>query len=199
MHIYKKIYENFEQFCSGTILNARVVISAMRCFWDERNGALFDKSLFRIKAGKTYRDYNSDIMELTKVQVFSIEKVIQFDAFSGANTSYLGDIAILLLDNYIEFKFYIAPVCMDYELQYDDNEVPVNRTGVLAGWDTVTSISDSLQEPIKRIRLAVVDRQECQRVTPFVSADKFCAGDLYYNGGLYNMLFSKPIFFQKCK
>lgn len=174
MPIYKRINSSFEHICSGTILNARIVVSAMHCFWDEVQGAPFNESLYRIKTGKIYREFD-DIREPVKVQSFSIKKITNFDAFRGAETSFLGDIAILLLNNYIEFKPYISPVCIDYDLKYEDIEVPANRVGVVAGWGTDNLSGVSSASPIKRIELPVVNRQECQRVSPFVTSDKFCA------------------------
>lgn len=174
--IYKRINSEFEHICGGTILNARIVISAMHCFWNEVQGAAFNESLYRIKAGKMYREFD-DIRETVKVQSLSINKITNLDAFSGANTSYLGDIAILLLDTFIEFKTYISPVCIEYDLKlkYDDIAVPANRVGVVAGWGVDNRKEEPSVSPIKRIELSVVSRQECQKVSPFMTPDKFCA------------------------
>lgn len=57
--------------CGGTIANARVVISAMHCFWDRSQGKPFDASLFHVAAGKELSDYNA--IEQTNVQKFGVE------------------------------------------------------------------------------------------------------------------------------
>lgn len=165
-------------------MNARIVISAMHCFWDKTFDTSYDAALYRIKVGKTYRDYN-DTNELTNVQSFAVRKITKFGAYSGRNTDYVGDIAILLLDNYIQFTAYIAPICIDYE----DMTVSDKWVGIAAGWgggnrfdrDPVLGPHPAL---MKRIPLPVIDKQECKQVYEDVTPDKFCVAHTDIKEGL---------------
>lgn len=176
--IYKRLNGRFEQWCGGTILNAKVVISAMHCFWDRTDDKPFDVSDFRIVAGKFKRDFDGD--ENLKTQVFSVEKMHYVDGYSDVSGLFASDIVILVLSTYIEFKTHITPICIDYDLTFDDRTVPAGWVGRVAGWGLEAN-SGQPSPLLKVVELPAVSRSECRASSnreflPYITSDKFCAG-----------------------
>lgn len=169
----------FEHVCGGTILNAKVVISAMHCFWDRSEDKPFPVSEFRVIAGKYFRQYDSK--EDLKIQTFSIDELHHIEDYASSKGLYSKDIVILILDSYLDFNTHISPVCMDYEVAADDAVTP-NSLGRVAGWGLESS--NGLPSPVlKYIELPVIEREQCraesnEHFVPFITSDKFCAGYL---------------------
>lgn len=183
--IYKERNSVFEHQCSGTILNARIILSAIHCFWDEESvGGQFNASLYRVKVGKTFREYD-DTRETTKVQSFSVRKISDFDLIT-LKAAYSGDIAILLMDNFIEFGAYISPICIDYDLKYAnrlEDFVPEGRVGMVAGWGLEQS--DGKPSPVlKKLEMSVATQEECTNATELDTVDEFCARSLHRAAGV---------------
>lgn len=181
--LYKRIggpSGTFEQWCGGTILNAKTVISAMHCFWDRTEDKPFDNSEFRVVAGKFKRDFTAE--EDLKTQTLSIERINYLDGYSDLAGLFASDIVIITLKSYIEFKTYIAPICIEYDLTYDERTVPPGWIGRVAGWGLEEA--NGLPSPqLKLIELPAVSRQECREKSnrefvPYITSDKFCAGFL---------------------
>lgn len=126
VYIYKRIGAEFERICLGTILNAKIVISAISCFWDRANGRPFDVGQYKAKVGERYQTYDSDSKEYTKVQTFSIEEFFYPETYDDVVNDYADNIALLLLDQYIEFNEFIAPICINYDMKMSDFEPPNN-------------------------------------------------------------------------
>lgn len=106
----------------------------MRCFWDDANGAPFDASLYKVKVGKYFQEFD-DRNETNEVQTISIKNITKSETWKGSANGFLGDIAILLLDDYIVFKTHISPVCIDYDLKYkNDDDMDPNAPIRIVGW-----------------------------------------------------------------
>lgn len=179
--VYRSVQNQFVQQCGGTILNAKVVITAMHCFWNSQTNSAYSAAEYRITAGKFHRLYD-DTNESNKVQVFAVDKIHHVSGYSDYNGLFANDIALLILNQYIEFKVNIAPICFDYDLTFDEKTVPTGWIGRVAGWG-LTQSSGLPSNDLKMIELPVVGREECIRVVgtsfaPFVTPDKFCAGHL---------------------
>lgn len=94
----------------------------------------------------------------------------------------MSDIVLVILKSYIEFKTYIAPICLPYGLKYIDQLVPSDWIGHVAGWGLEKS--SGLPSPVlKVIELPVITREQCKKTSsrafiPYITNDKFCAGHL---------------------
>lgn len=179
--IYKQFDTSFQQWCGGTILNAKVVISAMHCFWDRSEDKPFDYREFRVVAGKFKRDYTA--VEDLKTQVFSLAGIHYLEEeYIDLRGLYANDIVLLVLNSYIEYKAHVAPICIEYGLYNDDRIVTPGWIGRVAGW----GLEESSGQPspvLKLIELPAVSRSECtakssKEFIPFITSDKFCAGYL---------------------
>lgn len=174
--------DNFEQICGGTILNAKMVISAMHCFWNEYTRAPYELTLFRVAAGKFYREYDdgSDAFAVQKSPIESIHYNAQ--EYKHSDNYYAEDLVVLILAKFIEFKAHIAPICFDYKLRREELVVQPDEVGLVAGWGLEES-GGAPSPVLKSIELKVVSRQQCmessnQQFLPFITDDKFCAGYL---------------------
>lgn len=171
----------FQQTCGGTIVNARVVISAMHCFWDRSEDKAFEISEFRVVAGKFFREFESE--ESLKTQTFSIDRLHRIETYEDTKGLLGKDIAVLILNTYLDFSTYIAPACLDYET-HPQIAITPNVYGRVAGWGLEST--NGLPSPVlKLIELPVIDRNKCiiesnPNFVPFITDDKFCAG--YLNG-----------------
>lgn len=179
--IYHKPHgeSSFTQICGGTIVNARVVISAIHCFWDRSEEKPFEISQFRVVAGKFFRDFESE--ENLKTQTLSIDRLHRIETYEDTKGLFSKDIVVLILNTYLDFSTHIAPVCLDYETSLE-NAITANTYGRVAGWGLESP--NGLPSPfLKLIELPVIDRNNCivesnPHFVPFITEDKFCAGYL---------------------
>lgn len=182
--IYKQLEStHFEQVCGGTIISAKVVISAIHCFWNTTENRRQNLSKFRVVAGKTLR--NATANEPFTPQFFSIDDVVYIDNNIDQYRDYQGnyefDIAVAILNQFIEYTNYIAPVCIEYGLAYSDLEIEDGLIGTVSGWGMLPNGQRS--ELLKIVQLPAVTNEQCKAKTPtsfhpLITRDKFCAGHL---------------------
>lgn len=171
---------SFQQICGGTIVNAKIVISAMHCFWDRTEGKPYEISAYRVVAGKYFRELES--RENQQTQTRHIIRLLHMDGYNDYRGLYENDIAILVLNAHFDFDPHISPACLDYATTMVHEAVSTNSYGRAAGWGLESS--NGLPSPVlKLIELPVVSREECiaksnPTFVPFITADKFCAGYL---------------------
>lgn len=181
--IYKQIDPDlpFVPLCGGTILTARVVISATHCFWDEKNGDLDKSPEYRVKAGKYYREYDDDNEE-TGVQSLSVTGIERSAYFSWDN-GFINDAAIVVVSPHIEFKPYVLPICIDLVHKWNDEDgyLPPGYQGVVRGWSTgKTTAFEERRPSLKVIEYSVKGRENCKKDGPqemlkYLTMEKFCA------------------------
>ncbi|XP_055383261.1 modular serine protease-like [Condylostylus longicornis] len=163
----------FEQLCGGTIIYPNVIISAAHCFWNTQTSSLNNESDYIVAAGKFYRDFYAK-NEPENVQIRTIQQINTAIQFSGSDYDYLGDIAVLLLHDHIEFKSHIRPACVTWK-NYNDRFISSNVPGIVAGWGITESGANS--EELRSVELLSLDGESCKlRVSKFnkISNDKFC-------------------------
>lgn len=131
--IYKRedSRSKYQQRCGGTIITARLVVSAMHCFWDRSMNAQDDTSTYKIAVGKTLRDY--DATEDLTPQFFSIERIESVPGYNDIYGYYANDIVVIVLEKHIEFGSHIVPICLPDHLDYYERNVPGGWTGLVAG------------------------------------------------------------------
>lgn len=169
---------NFEHSCGGTLLNAKVVISAAHCFWDTSESKMYKAEHFMIGVGKQYRTYNA--VEPLPVQKNRIAEIISRPGYADYASLYEADIALLVMSEIIVLHSYVIPICMEYNLSFNDKLVPPNWTGVVAGWGR-TSSGGPPSEVLKVLKMPSIELNQCKKsVNPefrkFITSDKFCGG-----------------------
>lgn len=183
--IYKRLESatHFEQICSGTIISAKVIVSAIHCFWDTSENRRQNLSDFKVFAGKIFRDATA--RELFANQSFTIDDVAyinnDIEQYRDYQGNYELDVAVVILNQFIVYTNYIAPACIEYGLAYGQLEVQEGTIGTVAGWGLMENEQRSLF--LKVVQLPAVKNEQCKANTPssfhpLITRDKFCAGHL---------------------
>lgn len=180
--VYKRLTFDhpFEPICGGTIVSARVVISAAHCFWNEKKVDIADEDnpLFQIKTGKSYPEYD-DEKETTQSQSFSVDDLKIFSNFYGLRNNLIQDVITVILNASIVFNLYTSPICIDYQSFREDQFVSPGLIGHMATWCLNNSI-------LKVSEISVITREDCKNNSPkelidFITNDKFCARRSFSN------------------
>lgn len=87
-----------------------------------------DASLYRIAAGKEKLDYDA-IDEGLQVQKFEVERIFVFTGYNDVTGNYQADIAMAVLKKTITFQAHVVPICIPYNLKYDDANVEPGTIG----------------------------------------------------------------------
>lgn len=125
-------------------------------------------------------------MESHETQNFTPKKIKIHDTYFGFSGNYDADIAIVTLDKPIRFKSHIAPACLDLDLRTIAEKLPPphGTIGMIAGYG-YTQVDGEPSDKLKKIELPVVNVRICKREAPdsfkpFVTSDKFCAGNSHF-------------------
>lgn len=183
--IYKRNDDDlqWEYICGGTVVSAKVVVSAAHCFWNEQNDEFYDESLFSLKTGKLFREYD-DSRELNAVQIVS-KLNIQFPiGFEKIGDAYVDDIVIVIFNGneFIEFSFNTLPICIDYGLEEEEKYVTPGLKGLVGVWGADQTIGES-NSTLNIVELTVITREKCKENTSkeniqFITDDQYCAEGL---------------------
>lgn len=180
--IYKQLQSTssvyYEQVCGGTIITLKLVVSAMHCFWNTFENERHNISLFRVFAGKIFRNVLAE--EPFSTQSFLIEDVLYInndvDKYRDFQGNYEHDIAIVVLKQPLIYSNHISSVCVYNQLALNSNTV-----GTVAGWGLLQN--EQRSSVLKIDQLPIVSTDQCKAHTeatfhPLITTDKFCAGYL---------------------
>ncbi|KAM3956868.1 modular serine protease-like [Aphomia sociella] len=179
--IYRKTTSPFEQICGGSLVKMNVVLSAAHCFWKEDNmalGTLMPAGNYAVATGKVYRSWNDPgDTDVQKSDVSSIHIPLHF---TGSSSNYQEDIAVLKLTISFVYKPHIAPVCLDFDENFDRLQLSGKRLGKVAGWGLI-SIDGGASPILKVVELPLVEYTKCYEQVPYnfrayLTSDKICAG-----------------------
>ncbi|GLV43967.1 modular serine protease [Carabus blaptoides fortunei] len=168
----------YEQMCGGSIISRRLILSAAHCFTDYANGAPLDVKQYAIAAGKHYRNfYEKKDMASEKR---TVKTIIIPERYKGIQTNFTADIAFVILDKALEITHVVQPVCIDWNNQYEVQQLRENNEGVIVGWGSTDEGEDSSEE-LNQLSVPFVNFTQCYESVPenftrFLTSDKFCAG-----------------------
>lgn len=182
-----KMDNELDYVCGGTIVNPRLVISAVHCFWDGIFSKINPADEYHVVAGKFFRQF-SDPRERNQFQTVNVQRIEYPDGYLHYDGQFANDIALLILATGIEYRPHIAPACINFNYGFEELTVKPGKYGRVAGWG-LTESSGELSSQLKMIELPVVDRDECKKnldrpTRPFLTSDKYCAGALNLNVGV---------------
>lgn len=161
IHKFAGIDLAFEKICGGTILNAKVVLSAAQCFQHKPKDYILT----------TEKSFG----ENSQVQVFNSFDQINFGArYTGAEGNFYHNFAIVVLKEHIEFNPFVVPICVDYDLDDGEKYVTPGLKGLVGSWEEANSSA------LKTIEMTVISRDKCRRNSSeeflgYLTSDKFCA------------------------
>ncbi|XP_060870828.1 transmembrane protease serine 9-like isoform X2 [Metopolophium dirhodum] len=189
-----KSNSSYDFICGGSIISSNLVVSAAHCFWKSdmsSNRILIDGGLYKIAVGKY--DRNITIIDNNFTQIMNVEIVYLKERYQGYRVFHAEDIAIIVLKNQISFSNSVAPICIDWNGEY--NEVNGDK-GKIFGFG---KMNDGTLSPILlEASLPYIDRNSCRNLYTnefdlYVTYDKFCAGSalevefhIQWIRGLYN-------------
>ncbi|XP_063837033.1 modular serine protease-like [Ostrinia nubilalis] len=180
--IYRTTSTPYRQICGGSLVSAKVVISAAHCFWNNTIGKKQPASNYAVALGKLYRPWMLE--EDKRVQKSDVADIKLPPHFLGGATNYQEDIAILILKTTITYSIYVRPVCVDFGVLFEKRQLREQSLGKVAGWGLTGP--DSPESPtLQVLHLPYVSIEECQSKAPpgfttYITGDKICAG--YENG-----------------
>ncbi|GLV43966.1 modular serine protease [Carabus blaptoides fortunei] len=168
----------YEQKCGGSIINRRLILSAAHCFTDYANGAPLDVKQYAIAAGKYYRNFYETKDELSQNR--TVKTIIIPERYKGIQTSFTADIAFMILDKALEITHVVQPVCIDWNNQYEVQQLKDHNEGIIVGWGYTNEGQDPSVE-LKQLSVPFVNFAKCYESVPenfirFLTSDKFCAG-----------------------
>ncbi|XP_026746695.1 modular serine protease [Trichoplusia ni] len=179
--IYRKNTNPYMQICGGSLISNTVVISAAHCFWNDLTKKQ-PPSNYAVAIGKLYRPWANQMD--VDAQKSDVKDLHIPPRFQGSAANFQEDIAIVILQTAFEYRTYVRPVCIDFEVNFDRRQLQPSKMGKVAGWG-LTSENGVASQVLQVVELPYVSIEECINTAPpgfreYITSDKICAG--YTNG-----------------
>ncbi|CAH2101523.1 unnamed protein product [Euphydryas editha] len=188
--IYSKKTTPYLQICGGSLISTTTIISAAHCFWSDVN-KLLPATDYAVAVGKIYRPWNNPNSRINarKRKRFLehpnwVADIKISPYFQGTGANFQDDIALVLVATPFSYQVFIRPVCIDFDVNFDRQQLSDRNLGKIAGWGLVSK-NGMASQVLKVVELPFVKIEECIAISPpsfreFITSDKICAG--YTNG-----------------
>ncbi|GBP33252.1 Coagulation factor VII [Eumeta japonica] len=157
------------------------LVPAAHCFWTDID-KLRPASRFAVAAGKIRRpwdDPNDD-----QAQKSDVSEIIIPPRFRGSQTNFQDDIALLFLTRPYVNTEYVVPLCVDFDVKFDKQQLTHGNLGKIAGWGLIDEIGTQTGN-LQTAEFPTINIDQCiNEAAPdfrvYITSDKICAG--YTNG-----------------
>ncbi|XP_036344550.1 modular serine protease-like isoform X1 [Rhagoletis pomonella] len=169
--IYSKFNEkDFKRTCGGSIVSARIVVSAAHCFWDEANLEIYPTRLYKVSPAQLISVYIiNEGSDVTEIYVPS--------NYKDRVGYYEDDLAIVRLVQQFKFSDTIKPICFEYK-RLAAASIETGELGFIVGWGPTATSTDV--DVFQKVDVNTVSYHTCRdRLTfndkPYdLPSDKFC-------------------------
>lgn len=163
--------------CGGNLVSAKTVVTAAHCF--RTSERIYTASEVVLFLGR----YNIQNWNEAGFKAAPVEQIVIHSDYMSKDSSYDADIAVVIMQERVEFTEFIRPICL-WELSDNLNTV-VGQFGTVIGWGRDNMGHIVTPEP-KQIMVPVVSEAECLRSSDtyryITSQRTFCAGRLDNTG-----------------
>ncbi|XP_063837003.1 modular serine protease-like [Ostrinia nubilalis] len=172
--VYKKTTTPYQFRCAVTLVTKKVVLSAAHCFWDGVKETALKAEDFAVALGKTHRPWAAP--EDQHAQKSDVAEIKLPARFRGGLTNYQDDLAVLVLAKEITFSPHVRPVCLDFDVIFERQQLKENSLGKVASWGGIKpsktyKVTEMMYFPIEQcIAESPPDFRE------FLTSDKICTG-----------------------
>ncbi|XP_068625766.1 uncharacterized protein [Battus philenor] len=182
--IYTKRFKPYKQVCSGSIVSPTTVLAAAHCFWSDIEKKL-PASDYAVAAGKLYKPW--DHPRDTQAQKRDVKTIHIPPRFQGGAANFAEDIAVMIVSSPFEFASNVAPVCLDFDLNFNRHQLEHGNLGTMGGWRVLENGNKSLPIRASKVNIPYISIVTCISQSPpefreYITSDKICAG--YQNGTL---------------
>nr|AXY94763.1 trypsin-like proteinase T2a precursor [Galleria mellonella] len=147
-----------EMECGGVIIDKRYVLTAAHCLDGQQISNL------AVVVG----EHNVDTGDSPATRGYIIMDVIIHPQYSSS--SYTNDIAIVVLDQDIEFGPLVGPVCLPFKFADDDM---AGDTVTVLGWGTLF-IGGPVSKVLRQADLDVISQDQCQAKYQALDSSQIC-------------------------
>ncbi|GBP30622.1 Coagulation factor IX [Eumeta japonica] len=153
-------------------------VGAAHCFWNKEE-VLQPASRYAVAAGKILRHWNEQRDAVA--QKSDVAEIRISPKFRGSLNDFKDDIALLVLTTPLVFDAFVSPVCVDFDVEFDEQQLTDGSFGKIASWSPKDE-KDRTPSVLQVGWLPYVSRDKCVADTPsffraYITSDKICAGD----------------------
>ncbi|KAK5650379.1 hypothetical protein RI129_001408 [Pyrocoelia pectoralis] len=148
-------------YCGGSAINNKYVLTAGHCV----NGISKDRLL------AVFLDHDRSTSQETSTFFRRISRIINHGAY-GVGASYNNDIALLQLEQPLNFDGILKPVCLPLAGKSYSGQI-----GIVTGWGATAS-QGSVSNKLQEVRVPILSHDDCQRTGygKRVTENMICAG-----------------------
>ncbi|XP_054156516.1 uncharacterized protein LOC128954924 isoform X2 [Oppia nitens] len=167
------LYREGEFQCGGVIVADQWLLTAAHCFHATRD-AYWTARFGILRRGNLFASPYEQIRHITHVIVHK----------DYVDKGFINDIALLRLNEPINYSKHVRPVCMPTEL--DDESKWHRQLCTTVGWGKLFEHGRIFPDTLQEVKLPVISTEECRKRTLFlplykITDNMFCAG--YDRGG----------------